>query len=311
MGFAILWVMILHSGLSIDSELFQAFKRIGYGGVDIFLFASGLGCSYSLNKNRDIISFLKRRAVRILPTWWTFLIIWWLFQKQLELDWSRASFLGNFFAVQAFIDWRQCFNWYVSVMLFTYLLAPYCFEFTERESFSRRTFLSVEIILLLICLPFLNHDYLILVSRLPIFFAGFYIARLARRGAVIDRHSAIGAVGVTLIGFGILIACAGHYSDQTMTDLGLWWYPFLLITPGLCLGMSFVLSRAPLLDKILSTVGTLSFEIYLMHLGLLYFLIVHPPSDNVQWLGWFAASIAGGAALKFLVSKINRREAQR
>lgn len=308
MGFAILWVMLLHSGLNIDAEPLHTFKRLGFAGVDIFLFASGLGCSYSLNKNPDIISFLKRRAVRVLPTWWTFLIIWWLCHGQMKIDWSWQAFFGNFFLVQAFIDWRQCFNWYVSAMLITYLLAPYCFELTERKM-SWRAFAGVEFILLLMCLPYLNHDYLILISRLPIFFAGFYIARLARQGAVITRQGAIGLAIAFLIGSTVLTFCMRQYPEQLLTDLGLWWYPFLLITPGLCLGMSLVLSRAPLLNKILSTVGALSFEIYLMHLGLLYLLIVYPPSDNIGWLGWIAASMAGGAALKLFVSKIIRREA--
>ena len=311
MGFAILWVMFLHSNLSIDSELVYDFKRIGYGGVDIFMFASGLGCSYSLNKNRDILAFLKRRAVRVLPTWWIFLIGWWACHKPLGLDWAWESFVGNFFLIQALVDWHYCFNWYLSAMLVTYLMAPYCFELTERDSFTWRGLLIVELILLLMCMPCLYNDYLILVTRFPLFFMGFYFARLARQGVVIGRREAIGLAFATVIGFVILYGCIYSYPEKMMNDLGLWWYPFVLLTPGLCFGISFALSRMPTLNKILSTVGELSFEIYLMHLALLFYVIIQPPFDNAHWLGWFAVSIVGGAALKFIVSKIMRREARR
>lgn len=43
---AILWVVFFHSELKYDSSLLNYIKLIGYGGVDIFVFASGLGGLY-------------------------------------------------------------------------------------------------------------------------------------------------------------------------------------------------------------------------------------------------------------------------
>ena len=311
MGFAILWVMLLHAEFTFDSEILRVMQRIGYGGVDIFLFASGLGCSYSLKKNPDIAAFLKRRAVRILPTWWVFLILLWLCREPLKIDWSLNAYVGNFLLVQAFIDWHFCFNWYLSALLFTYLLAPYCFALCERESFSWRMLLIVEGILLLLCFAFLHHDYLILISRLPIFFVGFYFARLARRGAIITTRAAIGLLSATAFGFFCITYLWHHYPEQTLTELGLWWYPFIILTPGLCVGISFAMSRLMLLDKILSTVGRFSLEIFLMHLAWALYFIQLPNLSNADWVVWFALSMTCGVLLKLFMSRVSKWGARR
>ena len=50
MGFAILWIMLFHLHVSVDFTPFMIIKRLGYGGVDIFLFLSGFGLYYSCSK---------------------------------------------------------------------------------------------------------------------------------------------------------------------------------------------------------------------------------------------------------------------
>lgn len=70
MGFAILWVFMLHTG-EIGNPLWDSISSWGWSGVDMFLFLSAIGLCYSLNKdgNLGIIAFYKRRAIRILPPW--------------------------------------------------------------------------------------------------------------------------------------------------------------------------------------------------------------------------------------------------
>lgn len=46
MGIAILWIMLHHSNFYLPNPLF-GIKRLGYSGVDIFMFVSGLGCAVS------------------------------------------------------------------------------------------------------------------------------------------------------------------------------------------------------------------------------------------------------------------------
>ena len=304
MGFAILWIMFFHCGAAIDVEPLQTFKQLGYGGVDIFIFASGIGCWHSLNKNPDAFSFLERRARRVLPTWITFVLIWWstLDFQGLEMPWS--ALLGNLFFVQAFTDWRFSFNWYMSALPVLYILAPYFFALSARRSCA-----AVTAALLILTVPFLDQDYLILMTRLPIFFLGFYVA--ARRDSIIDRRLMLGSIALTALGFIILIACSKILPPLTLSRFGLWWYPFILITPGLCLILSTAFRRLPTLEKILSALGGLSFEIYLVHLLLINVVNNRLPLEGVQWLAWAAASMVGAVGLRSTVQFFVRQGRRR
>ncbi|MBR1579931.1 MAG: acyltransferase [Selenomonadaceae bacterium] len=308
MGFAILWVMFFHSGLEINAEPLKTFKLMGYGGVDMFLFASGLGCHYSLSRNPDAISFFKRRARRILPTWWTFMLILWTIPWRQIFDPPWEAFIGDALLLEGFADWHYTFNWYLSAMLMTYLLAPYCSSLAARSS-TLRSFLLIELLIFAITIPFWKHEHLMFMSRLPIFYVGIAIAALAQRGAIIDRRAAIGLFIATVVGVIALVSCSKIFPPSFINDFGLWWYPFILIAPGLCLGLSWILSRAPsLIDRALSTVGALSFEIYLVHILLTWIIQDRALAlDDVGWLGFFAASMVGSIGLKFLVTTLERR----
>ena len=305
MGFAILWIMFFHSDISIENAALRTFQQLGYGGVDLFIFASGIGCRYSLDKNPEPLAFLKRRAVRLLPTWWLFLIVWWFLQNQQGLDLPPRSFLGNFFAVQAFVDWHFCFNWYISALPFLYILAPYLHSLIKNASVRR--FFAIEFVLLALTVPFLNQDYLVLMTRLPIFAAGFFVAELAERGTSIDRRAAIGLLGATTLGFAFLIACKHFLAEMTLSIYGLWWYPFLPITPGLCFGLSFALSRLPRLDRALSTLGALSFEIYLVHILLLNIVNHSAQLDNIHRLALLPSVLIASLGLRRLRNFLTER----
>ena len=67
MGFAILWIFMLHSG-AIGNPIYDTIRKFGWAGVDIFFFLSALGLCYSLNKNNNLKDFYLRRLNRIMPT---------------------------------------------------------------------------------------------------------------------------------------------------------------------------------------------------------------------------------------------------
>ena len=73
MGLSILSVMIFHYG--IQMPLLHTISLYGWIGVDMFIFLSAIGLCYSLEKNPCITDYYKRRALRILPTWWTYMVV--------------------------------------------------------------------------------------------------------------------------------------------------------------------------------------------------------------------------------------------
>lgn len=94
MGLSILWVVLFHSSIDLNFFPFSEIKSIGYGGVDIFLLVSGIGIYKSLEKN-SISRFIKNRAKKIVPIWWTYLflcvVLGSLFFK---IHFSKMSILG-------------------------------------------------------------------------------------------------------------------------------------------------------------------------------------------------------------------------
>ena len=62
MGIAIIWIVFYHYSLCPDIAFIREIINNGYGGVDIFVFASGLGCYYSLKKESDSYMFLKNAS---------------------------------------------------------------------------------------------------------------------------------------------------------------------------------------------------------------------------------------------------------
>ncbi len=52
MALGILWVVFFHTTLFFEYQFMNDIKLFGYGGVDILLFASGMGCFYSYKKQK-------------------------------------------------------------------------------------------------------------------------------------------------------------------------------------------------------------------------------------------------------------------
>lgn len=270
MGFAMLWVVFYHSSFFVDGMTF--FKNTGYGGVDIFLFASGIGCYYSLCKDDDVLRFANRRVSRIFPTYWCFLPFWFVYAFK-AFDMSVEDVIGNILGIQNFTTKGNFFNWYISAILLLYILAPYMKKLVDRfdSLFAQGIMVAV---LVLLSVPFFKSNTLIItMTRLPIFYIGMIFAKRCTQKVSLDLTKLSAFIMVAVIGFFVLYTV---FNDPTLKPLrwkyGLYWYPFILIAPGLCVALSAVMS---LLEKssmtkwivaVLSFVGKYSFEIYLVHL---------------------------------------------
>ena len=100
MGLAILWIMFFHSDMALNLP-FSYLKIIGYGGVDIFFFASGIGNYYSYNKDGKPLDFIKRRIFRLIPVYIPVILIWCLFSV-MSNSISIWSVPGNLLGIQGF-----------------------------------------------------------------------------------------------------------------------------------------------------------------------------------------------------------------
>ena len=319
MAVAIVMVVIFHSGLKSRLFLTGTLLRYGYGGVDIFMFASGIGCFASYTRDRDFGRFLKKRAWRILPVYW-FVLLLWMAQKVLLCKETLypSQIVGNIFCVQDFTGNGNEFNWYISAIWLFYLLTPFFVLLTEWAAKGKK---SRQALLLAVCLlftvSFWNASvYIITIARIPVFLLGMMTMQKAKEGAVITKQQI--AFSLVLMAAG----CAGlsfsyRYLPGLLWYKGFYWYPFLLITPGLCLIISCCADR---LDRFraghwilqrLDSLGQVTLEIYISQITIYYGLryLINNGTINESDLIWWLAVIA--AVLSGILLGIARKAAEK
>ena len=274
MGIAILMVIFFHSEIKFNSIILSTLQEFGYGGVDIFMFASGIGCYYSLQKNSDAAEFMKRRALKIMPIYLYF-IVFWLLYKRLFFDMPITAIVGNLFGVQNFTGRGLEFNWYISAMWLMYLLAPFFASLAAKLNRPRSVFGAMSVLLLFTASFWYSYTYIISVARIPIFFLGMLVAKKALDGYEIEKRQVYLSFVVSILSAAILIVLNGKLTGDRMWLLGLLWYPFIAIVPGLCLGISLLcelLEKSKVgtyFVKMFASLGTKTFSIYLIHIFVL------------------------------------------
>lgn len=304
-GFAILWVVFFHAQLGLGGWLYQV-QRIGYGGVDLFFFMSGFGLYHSLNRDQDLKRYLKRRVQRILPAYLPFCLVWLLVMIPLYgggwITSARIAF-GNLTMLGYFANTPLMINWYVSALAISLLVAPGLYVLLKPgKSYWLRT-VGVLLACFAVGLCFVNRMQYMAASRLPVFVLGMIFA--SEHAASVDEKKTI-----PVLALGLCVGLAGLYMalsrfKELLVSLGLYWHPFVLITPGLCAGLAWVFSKLP--SRMLAPVrvlGAASFEIFLFNvwvelLGKYYGLC----STKMDWVLWSLASILAGCAYHWVLNR--------
>lgn len=271
MGIAILFVVFYHTEQLIPGTLLANIRKIAYGGADIFLFASGLGAYFSYTRDCDATAFIMRRIKRLAPVYLPFIAVWG-FYKYFMGGFPIRAVIGNFLAVQGFTELGNEFNWYITCLVTVYLLTPFFAGLINRMN-GPHSFFLLLLFLLIVTIPFWSTmNSIIVVTRLPIFVIGMYFARMSEDGKMrVSGKLAMILAGSMLVGIMLLILFFEKYDDY-LWRFGLYWYPFILITPGLCIFISAFAEMlwenkiARVFLDLLKRIGEYSFEIYLVHL---------------------------------------------
>lgn len=333
MGFAILWVLPVHLAFVIPTTYawlpLNFAKTIGYGGVDIFLFLSGFGLFCSLHQNSAVLPFYGRRLKRLLPSYLPAVVIW----VCMHLLFNSITFgesLGNLLAFGWWIGMAKQLNWYTQAIFLFYLLAPLLFRAINGKkwrgwiggllmlgTFSAGCLLFADQKILSI-LPdrtawqaignvLFDREHLIALSRLPVFLLGMYAGQAYLKKTPFPRWLEPLSYGVMIVTLGMLAVLWRRLPEAVMWDWGIWWYPFVLITPGLCLLLSRIADwvRARFLRPVVSAferMGAASYEIYLSHFILLQLMDWFWPVNNWTRLLLIALSILAGLAYERLIT---------
>ena len=275
MGLAILWVMYFHIGVQYFTDFGWFFHRIGFYGVDIFLFLSGIGVYFSLKKRPKVLGFYKARAARILPAYFIVATAAYLLLR------LENGSIGNFLIYISGIGYwtkQSRFDWYIPTQILFYLLTPLFLVSYNKLSEHNRTGYTLACMattpFLCIALYYMDCTYLWGTSvRLAVFLLGIHIGSLVEQKKRLYTGDIIGAVSFFLTGS--LLSFFVHKNLRTPAYImdGLNAYPALMMIPALCLLLTVALEK--LSEKSSKTVhiiifslnilGKYSLEIYLLH----------------------------------------------
>lgn len=282
MGLAMLWVLFYHMSMTIQLPIISHLKQIGYGGVDIFLMLSSLGLYYSYQKGSNCLSFYKRRLKRIVPTYFPVVFGYYLLLYLLNLAPLKALFY-NATTLSFWLHTNYMFDWYIPALIALYLIAPLVLSIFNKQTTPRSKYLMIGMFILaslslsLLIIPSKFNYLIIFTSRIPIFLIGIIMGEWSKSNkAITSKHLLLHFVAL-IIGLSVLFLFINHF-EPYLWRYGLWWWPFILITPPLCIFSCLLLEMIMNVHSktlgLFTFFGILSLEIYLFHERLLYLLTI-------------------------------------
>lgn len=308
-GLAILWVVYFHSNLALVGS-WDYFRQLGYGGVDIFFFLMGMGLYRSLQKSDDLRGYASRRLWRVLPAYLPLLVIWMaVMYPTYNLSTVQAirGVVGNLTMTGFWLSTPSVYNWFANAQFLFIFIAPLCYAVLAK---SRKPLYGLVLLLAVafgIGLANIGLDQMIGASRLPIFILGM---AFSMEWPVSGKKGLVRAAYVVAfaIGLAALLLCLIRYQEMLNT-YGMYWFPFVLMTPGFCVFISWLLHKAEKVRWLfapLRAIGAASFEIFLINIWMAELAKKNGITDAGLWALLCAANLLVGISFHLLVERGTR-----
>ena len=177
MGLAMLSIIFFHQNY-VHFLPFPVFHRIGYWGVEIFLFLSGMGMVNALQRY-TLSHAYKRRFHRILPSC---MVIGTGKYLSFLLIGAPLALTGE----KLHMGWWSVFSfdlWFIYAILAYYILTPILFiAIVNHPKISLLTILGIHMVTVFLWKEQIGHDwfnplgvFVWIIDRLPVFSIGMYL----------------------------------------------------------------------------------------------------------------------------------------
>ena len=311
MGVAMLWVMLFHSfDLDLGHPLLNRVRAAGFGGVDIFILLSSMGLTMSLiRREQDDAAFMRRRAGRILPAYYTVMVPYTLFLIfTQDVPWSALFWNGTLLYY-----WIRCpgaFNWYICGAMLFYAATPPVLRWLRRQHRKGRLIPVTGAAMfagLALCQLLTREGYfytLDIFYRIPVFVLGMTLGIFILEERRLGRKDILFWVLWTVLGAGYLAASLAFPGEEHLLVLPLA-HLFVFSTVPMCLVLCMIFQYLPLgwLRRLLRLVGENSLEIYLLNVSvfsqvdLIRQFVSFGPSNRMYYLLSFLVNIVLGVLL--------------
>lgn len=290
-------------------------KVMSYGGigVNIFLFLSGIGLSYSMKKRSDKRAFYLNRIKRtLLP--YLFISVIAYFIIDVVLTWKPLYFLYDLSLFSFWFEHRGA--WYIAMIIPIYALFPFYFQWLQSRE-NRSISIGICIGISILCtellhyynMPLYKHLQNILVG-IPVFLLGIYFSE-----AVFEKQK----IRIKVL-FLLMIPLAVKLLFQIPKDSSMHQYAIAFVSIPICIFIAFSIHRlhSGIVGKILRFFGEYSLELYLTNIYIKWMfeyvtfnsLHQHWGDEVYQSLKYMVIIILGmssGVLLKRLLNNIEKQ----
>ena len=262
MGVAIIFIMASHS--------LGRFALYGNIGVEWFLIVSAIGQFYSLSKDNNTGRYYGKRLIRLLPAYLVVAIPFFL----IKYPFSVKDFIIRITGLNLYFFWERTF-WFVSLILICYLISPLYFKLVKKFRY------SFIVPFILVAITFILSFHMprtqILITRIPIFLLGMNLGKWVYEGRIVEgRQSVFLCFAASVIA--MIMVVLVNYVDVTVEIERLVY--FFCGIPSLFLSLSIV-KQISWIDGPLAFIGSVSYEIYLLHESIVLALCLMLPLPKV------------------------------
>lgn len=247
MGLAMIAIVCFHHGWIVIPGFTAVFSRFGLWGVDVFLFLSGFGCVYALNRYTTNV-FLCKRIVRLLPTCILAGVLVYCMDLYFHAERTITYIPIRLLSIQ---------RWYIQAILVCYCLCPLAFVILKRARIVGLLCMIASVIVIENILPEvdvwkINWAF----GRMPVFLIGMYVAMFDLTMSLWKYIIS----GICLI-MAIVIRCG------VGNDAFKWTYFLAMAIPLVCVALCRLrnLCIRFRVNHFIELLGTYSLEIYLIH----------------------------------------------
>lgn len=269
MGFAILWVIVFHYQFLYGTP-FVVFVNKGFLGVDLFIALSAFGLCFSLLKESNYKKYLKKRILRIIPTWWIIITVMLLINIALGKD-NHPHTLFQYICYYSGLGWWfyydqsygiYYYEWYIPTILAFYIFIPFIYKQSNRVLIWMVIFSAI--IGFILSYFHLAENLQLSYFRVPTLIYGVILYRcyeMTKQGRITKSYQ-YSLYGSSIIGFiSVLMNSLGIIELKH----GMLIYSFMLSIPLFCYLIVFLFDTIRL-TRIMSFVGGITLELYLLHI---------------------------------------------
>ncbi len=318
MGVAAILIVIFHceffteasSDIGIINSFFVILWQFNIG-VEMFLVVSGIGLYFSFEKNK--VCFSQYYTKRLLNVYLISLIVDLPYIICLNLFVEKQGMVYNFLEWTKLHNWmgKSDLSWYVAFVMVLYALYPLIYKLMkklEKTKFEFFTVCAVCIFIFALCIvlyvfqPKLYDAVEIALTRVPIFIIGCYL------GKFVYNKQQYGNMFYIVCIIGILLwMILTNMTDNLMVQR----FSHCLLALAICVVLipiaGFLKSKINFIYRFFAFCGSMSLEIYLVHMNVERFLFKFITKNGDSFtIPHYIAAAAISFVIAYLISKLRR-----